>query len=325
MNSFGNHLRLSSSLPSSEDGPVSWTIALAGGEGTRLADYVEHRFGRRLPKQFCPLLGQRSMLQHTLLRTNKLSPASRTLTVVAADQAGLALPQVAGLSDHVFRQPSSQDTGVAFYVALAMIKHWAPHAVVTVTPTDHYVAPGDAYVQAVRIASSVAKDSHRIVMLGVEPTGPDPELGYLVLGAALSEVPRARKLVRFVEKPTRDEAKTLVAGGALWNTLLMCGTVDTFWRLGAAAAPDFLELIDSLVPQVGTAAEAAAIEHVYRVSRPVNLSSEILERGPEMLAAMQLDGVEWSDWGKPERIERTLAQRTARERADRASQRVDRR
>ena len=49
-------------------------------------------------------------------------------------------------SDHVFRQPGSRGTGLALYVALAMIRRWNPSAVVTVTPTDHHVEPNARYL-----------------------------------------------------------------------------------------------------------------------------------------------------------------------------------
>src|SRR5262249_30698904 len=113
--------RRSTAAPLETDSPtIDWTLALAGGDGMRLAEYVERRFGRRIPKQYCCLLGDRSMIQHTLDRTLALTPASRTLTVIGSHHEELALPQLAGRSDHVFRQPSSRDTGVAIYVALAM-------------------------------------------------------------------------------------------------------------------------------------------------------------------------------------------------------------
>jgi hypothetical protein len=38
----------------------------------------------------------------------------------------------------------------------------------------------------------------------------------------------------------------------------------------------------------------------------------MLERAPERLAALELGGVEWSDWGKPERIEAVLTLRRSR-------------
>src|SRR5262249_7914599 len=116
-------LRTSASPPVESDAAhLDWTLALAGGEGVRLADYVQRRFGRRIPKQYCCLLGKKSMLQHTLDRMNRMTPAVRTLTVIGTHHGEIAAPQLLGRSDHVFRQPSSRDTGMALYVALAMIK-----------------------------------------------------------------------------------------------------------------------------------------------------------------------------------------------------------
>jgi len=297
----------------SESRALDWTLALAGGDGVRLSQYVERRFGRRIPKQYCCLLGNRSMLEHTLERLNQITPASRTLTVIGTDHGEYAYRQLAGKSDHVFRQPSSRDTGVALYVALAMIKRWHPNALVTITPTDHYVAPAQRYVEQVRAARKVAAQLRdTVVILGARPSEPDPELGYLVLGSRLTHVPRVRRLAGFVEKPSVVRASELIEGGALWNTLVVCGTVDALWELGRATEPQLLDIMDSLVPLIGTEDEADAIEYVYRAFLPVSFSRDVLERAPRGLAALALDGVEWSDWGRPERIETVLALRRSR-------------
>ena len=94
----------------------------------------------------------------------------------------------------MFRQPASRDTGVALYVALAMIKRWRPNAIVTITPTDHYVAPARALLEQVRAARGVAaqharhrRDPRRA------PSEPDPELGYLSLGARSPSSRRSRR------------------------------------------------------------------------------------------------------------------------------------
>lgn len=292
---------------------LDWTLALAGGSGERLAGYVQQRFGRRIPKQYCELLGSRSMLEHTLDRLNHLAPPSRTLTVIGTDHAEHAMPQLADRSDHVFRQPASRDTGLALYVGLAMIKRWNPNAVVTITPTDHYVAPAARYVDQVAVAQNIARKLRdQIVILGVRPTEADPELGYLALGEKLTEVPQVAKLSRFVEKPSPTAAQQMIAAGALWNTMVTCGTVDALWETGRAAEPQLLDILDSLVPLIGTPDEDDAIDYIYRAYLPVSFSRDILERVPDRLAAIALDGVEWSDWGRPERIETVLAVRRSR-------------
>lgn len=296
-----------------EAGDLQWTLALAGGEGQRLTEYVERRFGRRIPKQYCCLLGSRSMMQHTLERLNKITPPSRTMTVIGTSHGQYAFPQLAGRCDHVFRQPSARDTGLALYVALAMIKRWNPNAVVTITPTDHYVAPSAKYVDRVRAAQKVAmRLRDKVVILGVQPTEADPELGYLSLGERLTDVPEVRQLVGFIEKPSVAICQDLREKGALWNTMVTCGTVDALWELGRQAEPQLLDILDSLVPLVGTADEEDAIQYVYRAYLPVSFSRDILERAPDRLCALELEGVEWSDWGKPERIEHVLSLRRSR-------------
>ena len=307
-------LRTFASDPAEDESTeIDWTVALAGGEGVRLSGYIERRFGRRIPKQYCCLLGNRSMLEHTLERLNKITPASRTLTVIGTQHGDWAYRQLAGKSDHVFRQPASRDTGLALYVALAMIKRWTPNALVTITPTDHYVAPSAKYVEQVRAARGVAaRIRNRVILLGVRPTEPDPDLGYLIVGDRLTEIPEIRKLTAFVEKPNVVTASELSASGALWNTMVTCGTVDALWELGRATEPQLLDILDSLVPLIGTKDEDDAIEYIYRAFLPVSFSRDMLERGADRLAALELDGVEWSDWGRPERIETVLALRRSR-------------
>jgi mannose-1-phosphate guanylyltransferase len=253
------------------------------------------------------------MLEHTLERLNKLTPPSRTITVIGTHHRELAAPQLADKSDHVFRQPSARDTGLALYVALAMIKRWTPNALVTITPTDHYVAPSARYVEQVRAMRGVAaRMRDTVVILGAKPNEPDPELGYLSLGEQLTEIPQVRRLVGFVEKPSVSVAKVLNAKGALWNTMVTCATVDALWQLGRETEPQLLDILDSLVPLIGTKDEEDAIDYIYRAFLPVSFSRDMLERAPRRLAAMELDGVEWSDWGRPERIETVLALRRSR-------------
>jgi mannose-1-phosphate guanylyltransferase len=288
-------------------------LALAGGEGVRLQDYVQRRFGRRIPKQYCCLLGRRSMLQHTLDRMNRMTPPSRTLTVIGTHHGEIAAPQVLGRSDHVFRQPASRDTGLALYVAIAMIKRWTPNAIVTITPTDHYVAPAAKYVEQMRAARGVAaRMRDKVIILGATPNEPDPELGYLSLGDGLTEIPNVKTVRGFIEKPSVPVAAQLAAQGALWNTMVTCGTVDALWELGRESDPRLIDILESFVPLVGTPDEDDAIEYIYRAYLPVSFSRDMLERTPHRLAAMELEGIEWSDWGRPERIETVLALRRSR-------------
>nr|HEX4316334.1 sugar phosphate nucleotidyltransferase [Kofleriaceae bacterium] len=303
--------RTSASPLGRTDAAAPWTLVLAGGEGVRLADYVERRFGHRTPKQYCNLLGDRSMLEHTLDRLATLVPASRTLAVIGTHHAAVAAPQLAGRAHHVFRQPGSRDTGVALYVALAMIRRASPHAIVTVTPADHFVRPAAAYVaQVSRVQALAARDRERVFVVGVRPTEPDPDLGYLALGAMRRDGTRA--VDGFVEKPARGVATQLVRNGALWNTMVTCASATALWELAREANPAFAGLLDALLPLVNTPDEDDAIESLYRAVPGISFSKDLLERAPGRLAAFPLAGVDWSDWGKAERVETGIARERRR-------------
>jgi mannose-1-phosphate guanylyltransferase len=291
---------------------TDWTIALAGGNAMRLADYVQQRFGQRMPKQYCRLLGHRSLLEHTLDRMNDSTPPARTLTVIGSDHEMWATEQLRGRSDHVFRQPSSREIGTALYVAFAMLQRWSPDAVVTVTPTEHDVAPAGRNVAEIDRARELA-GAHRdkVVLVGARPDEVDPELGYISLGATLAGT-SASRVSGFLEKPNTARAAELVSEGALWNTMVCCGTVRAFWELGRAGSPALIDLLENLVPLIDTDDEDAALAAVYSLAPVTGFARELLERSPERLLVTPLEGVEWSDRRRAERNHATLARRPAR-------------
>jgi mannose-1-phosphate guanylyltransferase len=186
-------------------------------------------------------------------------------------------------------------------------------AVVTVTPTDHYVEPDARYIQYLQVARNIAARMRDVVViLGVRPSRADPDLGYLSLGPRLMDAPEARRLVDFVEKPSLARAQDLVVAGALWNTMVMCGTVDALWSLARTTKPHLIGVLDCLLPLIDTPDESDAIDYIYRAQPPINFSTDVLEREQQRAVAIEVDGIDWSDCGQPERIETVLALRRSR-------------
>ncbi|TMQ12462.1 MAG: hypothetical protein E6J90_31515 [Deltaproteobacteria bacterium] len=94
--------------------------------------------------------------------------------------------------------------------------------------------------------------------------------------------------------------------------MVMCGTVDAFWSLARTAKPHLIEVLDCLVPVIDTPDESDAIDYIYRAQPPINFSTDVLEREQHRVVAIEVDGIEWSDCGHPERIETVLALRRSR-------------
>jgi len=285
-----------------------WSLILAGGEGTRLLDYVRERFGRPLPKQYCTFTGTRSMLEHTADRARRFAPPSRTVTVVGARHKQVALPQLEGRSDHVVWQPANRDTGPGLFFPLSFVYRWDPDAVVAIFPADHYVAPESRFAEVLGEALRLARRwPDRVITLGVTPDEPDSDYGYVTLGRAAAGAPGLRTVEGFVEKPDLATARRLCGAGALWNTMITCATASALWELARATQPAMMELFDAFVPLIDDAEENEAVNVMFRELPTANLSRDLFERAPERLLALPLDGVTWSDWGRPERIEAVLA------------------
>jgi len=76
--------------------------------------------------------------------------------------------------------------------------------------------------------SLLQEDAGGLVLVGIEPDEPDPELGYILPGRALRG--GACAVERFLEKPPAALANKLLAAGALWNSFIFaappCGWSD---------------------------------------------------------------------------------------------------
>ena len=109
-----------------------------------------------------------------------------------------------------------------------------------------------------------------------------------------------------MEKPTAAQADDALSKGAMWNTLVMAAKLDSLWQLGWQCCPELMLRFERLSQAIGTPEETRVLEDLYQEMPAKNFSSDLLERVPEHAAVIELSGVLWSDWGKPERITETL-------------------
>lgn len=158
----------------------------------------------------------------------------------------------------------------------------------------------------------VESDGSRLVLLGMEPDGPDPEYGYIVPGAAIDACrsDSARQVEMFVEKPSIEAAKKIIASGALWNTRVMVFAYETILSIIQRAAADFYRSFEPIQKAMGTVYEQQLIEQVYRELPPLNFSKQVLEELPcehrQALLVLPVRGVTWSDCGTADRLTSVL-------------------
>jgi mannose-1-phosphate guanylyltransferase len=276
---------------------------LAGGDGTRLQPLTRLIAGAPIPKQYCRILGEHSLLEETLARIAPLVPVARTLAVVNRDHLPLASTQLASLPGrNVIVQPRNRDTGPGLLLPLLALARRAPGATVAVFPSDHYIADPAAFRGYVRRAADmIARGPDRIALLGTTPEWADPGYGYILPGAPVGA--DAFTVRAFCEKPQPAVAEQVVARGALWNCFVMVCRVDRLLALATALRPrDVAELA-----AVAGSGNRSALTAAYARLASWNFSHDVLAHVTPHLLVVRARGIGWSDWGTVGAIERTLA------------------
>jgi mannose-1-phosphate guanylyltransferase len=287
-----------------------WSIVLAGGEGGHVTPFIQRWLGRPRPKQFCTFVGSRSMLQHTLDRADQLTQPERKVTVIIRSHSWEIWPQLGNRpTGMVVVQPANRDTGAGILFPLTHIRQRDPQATVVIYPSDHFIHPEEKFIEAMRHAVCAAERyEDKVVLLGAPPDRLELDYGWIQPGSELGAVRgrQVRGVHAFWEKPTPVEADAAMTAGGLWNTMVMVAKVETLWNMGWQCFPEMLQLFTQLRDAIGTSKEAVVLESIYEVMPIVNFPRALLQRAQDHIAVVELTGVLWSDWGRPERITDSL-------------------
>jgi mannose-1-phosphate guanylyltransferase len=284
--------------------PHLWNLVLAGGDGTRLCELTARVAGAPIPKQYCRLVDDRSLLEATLDRIVPLAPRERTVAIVNHEHLPLARPQLARLPEqNVLVQPSNRDTGPGLLFSLLALARRRVRRV-AVFPSDHFVGDEPALVRHVRRAAQLLDElPEKLVLLGIRPECADPGLGYVESQGGVDGRERhAFHVKAFVEKPSPAHARAIVRRGGLWNSFIMVFEVDRILGLLRHAQPEAVTAMEGAL----AGGETRLAEH-YAALHPWSFSRDFLARIPEHMVALRAARVGWSDWGTPEAIERTLS------------------
>jgi mannose-1-phosphate guanylyltransferase len=283
-----------------------WSIVLAGGEGERTRAFIESWLGYSRPKQYCAFVGTRSLFQHTVDRADALSSGERRVVIAAASHRGYVDEQLRGRErGKVILQPRNCGTAAGIFLGLAYVLAQDPDATVVIYPSDHFVYPESAFLVAVRKAVRIARRYPRPVLLGVRPSHSEADYGWIVPSAAVEDG-AARRVESFIEKPPPFQAEEVLRKGALLNTFIVVSKLAPLWALGFRALPEMMPAFVRFRNVLRPGGEDPELEAMYRDLDSRDFSSDVLQRAPREFCVLELNGVWWSDWGRPERILSTL-------------------
>lgn len=285
-------------------------VILAGGEGSRLRSLTQAITGDDRPKQFCPILGGRTLLDLTRERSSlTVKPENTYYSLTATHSRYFSRLLWNVRHDQKIVQPENKGTAPAILYTLVRLANHSPDATVVFLPSDHYLSDDEAFMKNVDSAfDAVDLDPDSVILLGIEPAKAEISYGWIEpVDSLFSDLSRSISRVRkFWEKPTAGVAKQLLQMGCLWNSFVMVGKVTTFLEMYREQLPSMFRMFSAATTTIGKADEGAVIRAIYSWIDETNFSSEILERSVDRLMVMRVSDVNWSDWGEPQRVLGTL-------------------
>ena len=267
-------------------------VLMCGGAGTRLWPVSRES----MPKQFVPLIGERSTFQQTLARIADPALFARPIVITNTDFRFIVAEQLReiGVEADIVLEPARRDSGPAVAVAAALAAQRGPKAVVLVLAADHVVRKPDEFIAACRAAAAAVAEGH-IVTFGIRPTAAATQYGYIRPGAKLNGA-AVLAVEAFVEKPDAATAARYVADNYLWNSGNFMFRADVM-----------LDEITRFEPAMAEAARAAVAQMTQDLDF-LRLAAEPFGRAPKKsidyavmertsLAAVVPADMGWSDVG----------------------------
>ena len=267
-----------------------WVVVLAGGVGSRFWPLST----AERPKQLLPLVTDEPLLLEQLKRLKSIASPKRTLiltnaALVAATAKLSKLPRA-----NIIAEPKPAGTAAALAWAAHIIKQRdGADATMISVHADWAIGNPAGFREALTMAAAAAEKEKALVTVGIVPTRPDPGFGYIEPGTHVSS--GARRVKRFVEKPTAEKAVELRVSGYLWNSGIFA------WRVGV-----FLDELKAHSPEVAPAlaSNSRSLSGFFAaVKKPIAVDHAVLERSKHVLVVPAEFG--WDDvgtWGALRRV-----------------------
>lgn len=283
------------------------SFVLAGGSGTRLAPLSLAQPGK-LPKQFLPLLSDKTMLQETL---DRLPEDSQKVVVCAEKYEDEVRRQVGiggnshGCSVRVISEPFPCNTAMAIGLSAIYAKKMSgdENTVIFFNTSDHHMNTN--YFRKYYGFMIDAAENGKIITMGITPDRPETGLGYIKVKSSKLKVESNGifEIEMFVEKPNLEKATEYVNSGEyFWNSGMFCFTIKTILDKLEKHAPIIYNALAEIEKSLGTPEEKSAIlkgfTDVKEQKANISIDFAVMEKEAENILLVKADReLEWDDIG----------------------------
>lgn len=263
-------------------------VIMAGGKGNRL--WPKSAGGK--PKQFLALTSDETLLQAAYRGLARYVPERKLYVATAAPYRALVAEQLPELADdRLIVEPAQRDTGPCVALAAQRFLRANDDEAIVTMPADHLIPDTASLAGLLAEAERHASEGETIVTLGVVPTRPETNYGYI---HTVGNGEGARRVQAFLEKPSEERARQWIGTpGVYWNSGIFVWKPSTIGAAMERYRPDIW------VPlwQAGE-----DWENAYEALPRISVDYAVLEKSERLLCIPFT--FEWDDVGTWKALER---------------------
>jgi len=275
---------------------------MAGGIGSRF--WPMSRQTR--PKQFIDILGiGKTFLQMTYERYARIVPAGNILIVTAERYRDLVKEQLPAMpEENILLEPYKRNTAPCVAYATYKLYKKNPEATVVVAPADHLIIGDDLFTSTITSALEAAEKSDRLYTIGISPTRPETNYGYIQINKSFSEKVgehASYQVKTFTEKPNAELARVfLETGEFFWNSGMFIWSLKAIKNELERYLPEVTTLFNGGEQFYYTPGEADFIRRVYEDCPAISIDYGVMEKTQK--AWVFLSDFGWTDLGTWESV-----------------------
>lgn len=269
-----------------------YCLILAGGTGSRLWPFSQE--GK--PKQFLDIFGTgRTLLQQTYDRFASFMQPENIFVSTCEQYLDLVseqLPEVPRAQ--IIAEPLRRGTLASVAVGTLIIAaRRNVQASIICSPADQWITNEDAFRKDVLQGLGVVSRQDVLLTMGLMPTHPNTDYGYIQMGESLQ--PDLFRVKSFTEKPSPEYAGMfLQTGEFLWNVGLFLFNVQTFLRSLTKKIPEYQIELPRMMSELSNGKEHNVPE-LFTMLPNLNIDMGILEGNNDVCVQRAHFG--WADLG----------------------------
>ena len=281
-------------------------VILCGGSGSRLWPLSR----QNAPKQFVPLIGDKSLLTLTAERLRPLlaeNTETRLTLLTAADHRFMARQAVAqaGFDATLILEPQGRNTAPAIVAAALQVQEqFGPESLLLVVPADNYIPDRECFARSVQAGLAKALEGNWVIA-GVLPSYPATGYGYIALDMAQAQQARqsghypqaAYPVERFVEKPALEAAQRMLLDGRyFWNAGIFLVQAAVAIASAEEHCPGMVDLLRECLARSNRTPDGdLALDASFAQVQNISIDYAVLEKHGKV-AMVPFAGA-WSDVG----------------------------